>query len=313
MQNIIIIGSGPAALTAAIYTGRAGLAPFVFEGFMAGGVPAGGQLMTTTDIENFPGFPDGISGPELMMRIRQQALNCGAHIETKTVDRVDFSKRPFTVFCGAEAFQANAVIIATGATAKRLQIEGEDRLWQKGISACAICDGGLPLFRNKPLVVIGGGDTAVEEALYLTKFASKVYVVHRRDELRASQIMQKRLFENKKIEMIWNHVPFEALGENSLTGVRVKSTKDVSEKILEVSGLFYAVGHLPNTQFLDGQIQTDEAGYIITLTGTTQTNVKGVFACGDVQDKRYRQAVTAAGTGCMAALETERFLSDNVV
>lgn len=312
MQNIIIIGSGPAALTAAIYTGRAGLAPFVFEGFMAGGVPAGGQLITTTDIENFPGFPEGISGPELMMRMRQQALNCGARLEQKTVDKVDFSKRPFTVFCGAEASQANAVIIATGATAKRLQIKGENRLWQKGISACAICDGGLPLFRNKPLVVIGGGDTAVEEALYLTKFASKVYVVHRRDKLRASQIMQKRLIENKKIEVVWNHIPVEALGENSLTGVKVKSTKDGSEKIIEASGLFYAVGHLPNTQFLAGQIQTDEAGYIITLTGTTQTNVKGVFACGDVQDRRYRQAITAAGTGCMAALETERFLSDNI-
>lgn len=310
MNHLIIIGSGPAALTAAIYAARAGLNPLVFEGFMAGGIPAGGQLMTTTDIENFPGFPDGISGPELMMNMRQQALNCGAQIITKTVDRVDFSKKPLMVFCGSERFESKAVIIATGATARRLHIPGEDRLWQKGISACAICDGGLPLFRNKPVVVIGGGDTAAEEALYLTKFASTVYVVHRRDELRASKMMQKRLFENKKINMVWSSLPIEAIGENYLTGVKIQNVKDKTEKILNANGLFYAVGHIPNTEFLSGQIQTDTSGYIITSAGTTQTNIKSVFACGDVQDKRYRQAITAAGTGCMAALEAEKFLTE---
>ncbi len=310
MNHLIIIGSGPAALTAAIYSARADLNPLVLEGFMAGGIPAGGQLMTTTDIENFPGFPDGISGPQLMMNMRQQALNCGAQIITKTVDRVDFSKKSLMVFCGSEGFESKAVIIATGATARRLHISGEDRLWQKGISACAICDGGLPLFRNKPVVVIGGGDTAAEEALYLTKFASTVSVVLSRDELRASKMMQKRLLEHKKINMVWSSVPMEAIGGNSLTGVKIQNVKDKTEKILEANGLFYAVGHIPNTEFLNGQIQTDAGGYIITSAGTTQTNIKGVFACGDVQDKRYRQAITAAGTGCMAALEVEKFLAE---
>lgn len=310
MENVIIIGSGPAAHTAAIYAARANLEPLVFEGFMAGGIPAGGQLVTTTEIENFPGFPDGISGPELMTKMREQSINCGARIETKTVDKVDLSTDPFKIFCGSEAFETRTLIIATGATARRLHIDGEDKLWQKGISACAVCDGGLPMFRNKPLVVIGGGDTAVEEALFLTKFASKVYVVHRRDELRASKAMQKKLLENKKIEMIWSHIPIEAVGGNMLEGVKVKSTKDDSEKILKVDGLFYAVGHFPNTQFLNGQLKSDEAGYLITKSGTARTSVEGVFAAGDVQDKVYRQAVTAAGSGCMAALEAERYLSE---
>jgi thioredoxin reductase (NADPH) len=311
MNKMIIIGSGPAAWTAAIYAGRADLDPFVLEGFMAGGVPAGGQLMTTTAIENFPGFPDGINGPELMTRMRQQAINCGARIATTTVDRVDFSGRPLRVFCGQEAFEAATVLIATGATARRLHITGEDRLWQKGISACAICDGGLPLFRGKPLVVIGGGDTAAEEALYLAKFASRVFLVHRRDALRASAAMQKRLFANEKITIVWNHVPAEAQGDTVLTGVKITNTQDGTASVLEASGLFYAVGHIPNTAFLQGQITTDSAGYLMTEPGTVRTNVPGVFACGDVQDKYYRQAVTAAGTGCMAALEAERFLNAN--
>lgn len=310
MENVIIIGSGPAAHTAAIYTARATLNPLMLEGFMAGGVPAGGQLTTTTDIENFPGFPNGISGPEIMIRMRQQSINCGARIETKTVDNVDLSQNPFKVFCGNEEFETKALIIATGATARRLNIEGEDKLWQKGISACAVCDGGLPMFRDKPLVVIGGGDTAAEEAVYLTKFASRVYVVHRRDELRASKAMQKRLLENEKIEMVWSHIPIKAVGDGKLEGVKVKSTKDNSEKFLEASGLFYAVGHIPNTEFLMGQLECDATGYIIIHPGTTQTNVAGVFAAGDVQDKRYRQAVTAAGSGCMAALEVEKYLSE---
>ena len=310
VEKVIIIGSGPAAHTAAVYAARANLSPLVFEGFMAGGVPAGGQLMTTTEVENFPGFPEGISGPELMANMRQQALNCGARIETKTADRVDLTQMPFTVVSGNETFQGQALIIATGATARRLHIEGEERLWQKGISACAVCDGALPMFREKPVAVIGGGDSAAEEATHMTKFSSKVYVVHRRGELRASKAMQKRLLENPKIEMVWNHVPVEALGENMLEGLKVKNVQDDTERILKLSGLFYAVGHIPNTQFLDGQLQTDETGYILTEPGTSKTSRKGVFAAGDVQDKRYRQAVTAAGSGCMAALEAERFLSE---
>jgi len=309
VENVIIIGSGPAAYTAAIYTARAELKPLIFEGFMAGGIPAGGQLMTTSEVENYPGFPNGIGGPELMANMRQQAINCGARIETKTVDKTDFSRSPLTVFCGSQQAQTAALIIATGATARRLNIKGEDRLWQKGISACAICDGGLPLFRDKPLVVIGGGDSAAEEAIYLTKFASRVYVVHRRDELRASKAMQRRLLNDQKIEMVWSHVPVEAVGENSLTGVKVKDVATGKEKVLEASGLFYAVGHIPNTEFLGGQLKQDDAGYLVTEAGTTRTSVEGVFACGDVQDHVYRQAVTAAGSGCMAALEAERFLS----
>jgi len=310
VENVIIIGSGPAGYTAAIYTARAMLKPFVLEGFMAGGLPAGGQLMTTTEIENFPGFPDGIVGSELMVRMRQQAVNCGARLETKTVDRVDFSSRPFKIYCGNEMLESQSVIIATGATAKRLGITGEERLWQKGISACAICDGALPLFRNKPLIVIGGGDTAVEEALHLTHYGSKVYVVHRRDQLRASKAMQERLFQNKKIEMVWNSVPIEALGERQLTGVKVQNVIDQTEKTLEASGLFYAVGHSPNTEFLKGQLELNPAGYVKTQPGTCKTAIPGIFACGDVQDPVYRQAVTAAGSGCMAALDCERFLTE---
>ena len=308
MENVIIIGSGPAGYTAAIYAARAKLEPLVFEGMMAGGIAAGGQLTTTTDVENFPGFPGGVSGPELMMKMREQALKCGARIKTVTVTKVDLSSRPFKVFAGQDSFSAKALVIATGATAKRLRLPGEDRLWQKGISACAVCDGGLPLFRNMVLVVIGGGDTAVEEALYLTKFASRVKVVHRRDELRASKAMQDKLFANDKIEAVWDHVPVEVLGDEKLTGVKVKNVKTEEEQVLEAAGLFYAIGHKPNTDFLEGLVETDETGYIKTVPGTTMTNVEGVFACGDVQDKRYRQAVTAAGSGCMAALEAEKFL-----
>jgi len=286
------------------------LQPLVLEGFMAGGIPAGGQLMTTTEVENFPGFPDGIPGQELMSRMRQQAINCGARLESKTVDRVDFSKRPFKIYCGNELLETQAVIVATGATAKRLGITGEDRLWQKGISACAVCDGALPLFRNRPLVVIGGGDTAAEEALHLTHYGSKVYVVHRRDQLRASKAMQERLFKNEKIEMVWNSVPIEALGERQLTGVKIQNVADKTEKVLEASGLFYAVGHSPNTEFLKGQLPLYKAGYLMTQPGTCKTNIDGIFACGDVQDHIYRQAVTAAGSGCMAALDCERFLAE---
>ena len=308
-ENLTIIGSGPAAHTAAIYAGRAKLEPLLFEGFLAGGVAAGGQLTTTTEVENYPGFPEGVQGPELMAKMREQSLKCGTRIETKTVDKVDLSSRPFTVFAGSSAFQAQAVIIATGATAKRLNVPGEERLWQKGISACAVCDGALPIFRNKHLVVIGGGDTAAEESTFLTKYASKVSLLVRRDVMRASKAMQERVTRNMKIEIIWNTVLVEILGDKVLTSVKVKNVKTNKETVLEVGGLFFAIGHQPNTAFLSNQLQLDETGYIKTKPGTTQTSVEGVFACGDVQDKVFRQAVTAAGTGCMAALEAECFWS----
>jgi thioredoxin reductase (NADPH) len=308
VEKVVIIGSGPAGHTAAIYAARANLSPLMFEGFMAGGVAAGGQLTTTTEVENFPGFPEGVDGTTLMTRMREQSLRFGTRIHTETVESVDLSRRPFVVKTDERTVEAETLIIATGATAKRLFLPGEDRLWQRGISACAVCDGALPLFRNKPLVVIGGGDTAVEEASYLTKFGSKVYVVHRRDELRASAIMQKRLFENPKVEMVWDSVAEEAVGENTLVGIKVRNVKTGETRLLEAAGLFYAIGHVPNTAFLNGQLSLDESGYIVTKPGTTQTSVPGVFACGDVQDKVWRQAITAAGTGCMAALEAERYL-----
>ncbi|MBN1870556.1 MAG: thioredoxin-disulfide reductase [Candidatus Omnitrophica bacterium] len=311
MENVVIIGSGPAAHTAAIYCGRAKLDPLMFEGMMAGGVAAGGQLTTTTDVENFPGFPKGILGPELMEQMREQSVKCGAKIKTVTVEKVDLKSRPFKVYAGSEMAEARALIIATGATAKRLNLPGEKKLWQKGISACAVCDGALPIFRNKPLVVIGGGDSAVEEASHLTKYGSKVYIVHRRDQLRAGKAMQERAFANKKIEIIWDSVPVEALGEKVFTGVKIKNVRTNKETVIQAGGLFYAIGFLPNAAFLEKQVEMDEMGYIVTKPGTTQTSVEGVFACGDVQDKRYRQAITAAGTGCMAALDVERFLTEH--
>jgi thioredoxin reductase (NADPH) len=310
-EKLVIIGSGPAAHTAAIYAARANLTPVLFEGFLAGGVAAGGQLTTTTEVENFPGFPEGIDGTSLMERMRQQSLRFGTRIFTETIDKIDLGRRPFTVASTDRELHARAVILATGATAKRLHVKGEERLWQQGISACAVCDGALPIFRNKPLVVVGGGDTAVEEATYLTKFGSRVFVVHRRDELRASKIMQKRLFDNPKVTMIWDSVLEEALGGRGLESVKVRNIKTGSEQILEAGGLFYAIGHEPNTGFLGGQLALDATGYVITTPGTTQTSVAGVFAAGDVQDKVWRQAVTAAGTGCMAALEAERFLAEH--
>jgi thioredoxin reductase (NADPH) len=311
MENVIIIGSGPAAHTAAIYCGRANLNPLMFEGMMAGGIAAGGQLTTTTEVENFPGFPEGISGPDLMARMREQSVKCGATIKTETIDKVDLKGKTFQVFAGSQTIEARALIIATGATARRMGLPGEDKLWQRGISACAVCDGALPLFRNKPLVVIGGGDSAIEEATHLTKYASKVYIIHRRDELRASKAMQERAFANEKIEIVWDSVPIEALGEQMLSGVKVKNVKNEEEKVLEASGLFYAIGHTPNTAFLENQIDLDDTGYILTKPGTAKTSIEGVFACGDVQDKRYRQAITASGSGCMAALEVEAYLNEH--
>jgi len=307
-EKVVIVGSGPAGHTAAIYLARAGLSPLMYEGFMAGGVAAGGQLTTTTEVENFPGFPDGIDGTELMNRMRAQSLRFGTRIVTETVESVDLSQRPFRVRTADRELLAETLVVSTGATAKRLRIPGEEKYWQRGISACAVCDGALPIYRNKVLVVVGGGDTAVEEATHLTKFGREVVLVHRRDKLRASVIMQKRLLENPKVRVVWDSAVEEALGEKLMTHVRVKNLKTGETSLLEASGLFYAIGHEPNTAFLGGQLALDEAGYVVTTPGTTQTSVPGVFAAGDVQDHVWRQAVTAAGTGCMAALEVERFL-----
>ncbi len=312
VENVIIIGSGPAGHTAAVYAARAELRPLMFEGFMAGGVAAGGQLTTTTDVENYPGFPEGILGPDLMIKMREQSAKYGTRIRTETITSVDLSRRPFAVTTESEeTVHAHTVIVATGATAKRLHLPGEDQYWQRGISACAVCDGALPIFREQPLIVVGGGDSACEEGTFLTKFAGKVYMLVRRDEMRASKTMQRRATDNPKIEIVWNTLPQEAVGDGKvLTGVRVKNTITDEERTIEARGLFYAIGHLPNTQFLDGQVDMDEVGYIVTEGRSTGTSVEGVFACGDVQDKVYRQAVTAAGTGCMAALEAERHLAE---
>ena len=309
-QNVIIIGSGPAGHTAAIYAARAKLSPIMLEGEYAGGVAAGGQLTTTTDVENYPGFPKGIMGPELMFSMREQSVHCGTKIYTKTVDSVDFSQRPFKVSGGFGDIYAHVVIIATGATAKRLNLKGEDDYWQKGISACAVCDGALPIFRDKPLVVIGGGDSAVEEATYLTKFASKVTMLVRKDHLRASKVMQDRALNNEKIEILWHTEAEEVIGEQLMTQIKVKNNQSNDISTLDANGLFYAIGHEPNTAFLNNQLNMDDTGYIITEHDSTATSIEGVYACGDVQDKIYRQAITAAGTGCMAALDAERYLTE---
>ena len=309
MENVIIIGSGPAAHTAGIYTARAELKPLIFEGEMAGGVAAGGQLTTTTEVENFPGFPSGISGPDLMIKMREQAENCGARILTKTIEKVDLSQHPFRVWTDEREYQASTIIIATGATAKRMGVVGEETYWQRGISACAVCDGALPIFRNKPLVVVGGGDSACEEASFLTKYASEVILVVRRTELRASKVMQDRVKTNPKIRILWNKTLEKAEGEKHLTQVVIRDTETGTMETVPTNGLFYAIGHVPNTAFLGNQVELDATGYIITVPGTTRTSIPGIFACGDVQDKHYRQAITAAGSGCMAALDAEHFLA----
>lgn len=310
MVRLAIIGSGPAGHTAAIYAARAQMHPVMFEGFMAGGVAAGGQLTTTTEVENFPGFANGISGPKLMQEMRQQSVNCGTEIITETVDKLHLQTRPFTFEAADQAYSADAVIIATGATAKRMNLPGEERYWQRGMSACAICDGAMPLYRDQTLVVVGGGDSACEEALFLTKYARKVLLLVRRDQMRASKVMQARALKHPQVEVMWNSFPVEVVGDGKfLTGVRVQDSKTGTVSEVEARGFFYAIGHTPNTAFLDGQLQLDEAGYIITKPGRTDTNIPGVFACGDVQDHDWRQAITAAGSGCMAALQSERFLS----
>ncbi len=311
VENVVIIGSGPAGHTAAVYAARADLAPLMYEGFMAGNVAAGGQLTTTTDVENYPGFPEGIQGPELMDQMRKQSTRFGTRIKTETIAKVDLSERPFRAWTesGTEV-KAHSLIIATGATAKTLDLPGVDRLWQKGISACAICDGALPIFRQKPLVVVGGGDSACEESLYLSKFGSEIHMLVRRDQMRASRIMQQRVHDNPKITVHWNTLPEEVLGNELVSGVRVKDKHTGELRDLDAGGLFFAIGHQPNTTFLDGQLEMDEVGYVITAPDSTRTSVEGVFACGDVKDKVYRQAVTAAGSGCMAAIEAERWLAE---
>jgi thioredoxin reductase (NADPH) len=310
IENVVIIGSGPSAFTAAVYTARANLNPLIIEGESgrSEGQP-GGQLMITTEVENFPGFPKGVHGPELMQLMRDQALRFGTRIETAWIDRVDASKRPFTLHAGDRTFQAKAVIVATGAGAKFLGIPSEKALMNRGVSACATCDGALPVFRNKKLVVVGGGDTAVEEATFLTRFASKVALVHRRDELRASKIMQDKARNNPKIELVWNSVVEEILDVKAgkVNGVRLKNLQTGASSVYECGGVFIAIGHQPNTAFLKGVVDLDDKTYVKVSKGTC-TSVEGIFAAGDCVDHVYRQAITAAGQGCMAAIDVERWL-----
>jgi thioredoxin reductase (NADPH) len=310
MENVIIIGSGPAGYTAALYTSRANLEPLMFEGEFSKEVLPGGQLMTTTEVENYPGFPDGVTGPDMMDLFKKQAARFGTKILSRTITEVDFSKRPFTVKSKDETWQAKSIIIATGATAKYLGLESEEKFMNRGVSACATCDGALPRFRNKPLVVVGGGDTAMEESLFLANFASKVHVVHRRDKFRASKIMGDRVLASEKIQVEWNSTIDEVLGneKEGVTGVRLKDVHSGETREIPCAGYFSAIGHKPNTDLFKGILDMDGTGYLITKPGSTYTKIEGVFAAGDVQDKIYRQAVTAAGSGCMAAIDAARWL-----
>lgn len=305
-HKVAIIGSGPAGWTAAIYAARANLSPILFEG-----PEPGGQLMQTTDVENFPGFPGGIMGPEMMQKFREQAKRFGTEIVSERVDSVDFSSRPFKFTAKGKAYEAETIIISTGATARRIGLESEKALYGKGVSACATCDGFF--FKNKRVIVVGGGDSAMEESNFLTKFASEVTIVHRRDSFRASKIMQERALNNPKIKVIWNAEVAEILGVDAghVIGVRLKDTVTGEEKEMEIDGVFAAIGHVPNTDIFKGVIDLDEKMYIKTIPGSSLTNIPGVFAAGDVQDAKYRQAITAAGSGCMAALDAEKFLSEH--
>lgn len=308
IHNVAIIGSGPAGYTAALYTGRASLEPVLFSG-----LEPGGQLMITTDVENYPGFPEGIMGPEMMALFRKQCERFGTQIHDTQITRVDLSARPFRLWAGDQEFQAKTVIVATGASAKWLGLESEVTFGGYGVSACATCDGFF--FRNKEVIVVGGGDTAMEEANYLTRMCAKVYLVHRRGEFRASKIMQDRVLANPKIEVVWNTEIAEILGEHEphkrVTGVRLKDTRDGSTREMPISGVFIAIGHKPNSDLFKGVLDMDDVGYLKVQHGSTRTNIEGVFACGDVADSVYRQAVTAAGTGCMAAIDAERWLEAN--
>ncbi len=312
VRDVIIIGSGPAGLTAAIYTARANLAPLLIEGEPSSSSDQpGGQLMLTTEVENFPGFADGVMGPDLMANMRAQAARFGTEIITDKVTKVDFSQRPFRVWIRDEEYLAHSVIVSTGAQSLMLGLEAEQRLIGHGLSTCATCDGFF--FRGHEIAVVGGGDSAIEEATFLTKFADKVTIIHRRDELRASKIMQDRAFANPKIEFVWNAQVSEIFGETSVTGIEITSTLDASVSTLPVTGVFVAIGHRPNTDLFVGQLDLDPAsGYLVTQHDSSYTDVDGVFACGDVQDDVYRQAITAAGSGCMAAIDAERWLEANV-
>jgi len=306
VRDVVIIGSGPAGLTAAIYTARANLRPLVIEGALSStGDQPGGQLMLTTEVENYPGFVDGIQGPELMAAMRAQAARFGAEFVTEKVSKVDLTRRPGRVWVRDTVYQGRAVIVATGARAKMLGLDAERRLLGHGVSTCATCDGFF--FKGQQIAVVGGGDSALEEANFLTKFADKVTVIHRRDTLRASKIMQERSFKNDKIEFLWDSVPVELHGEDRLTGATIENAKTGEKSELGVTGLFVAIGHHPNTNLFMGQLAMDDASYLLTHRGT-HLNVEGVFAAGDVQDRTYRQAITAAGSGCMAAIDAERWL-----
>lgn len=301
VENVIIIGSGPAGYTAAIYTGRANLNPLMFEGYMAGG-----QLMLTTDVENYPGFPEGIMGPDFMMKLKEQAERFGTRVQTRDVTAVDFSQRPFKIEVENETYLANSVIISTGATAKLIGLESELRLMGHGVSACATCDGAF--FRNKEVCIVGGGDSAMEEANFLTRFANKVYVIHRRDKLRASKIMQDRTMANPKIAFIWNSEIEEILGDKKVSAIRLKNTVNGETTEMPIDGVFVAIGHRPNTDLFKDYLETDEVGYLKVDGASSKTHIPGIFAAGDVHDPVYRQAITAAGSGCRAAIDAERYL-----
>ncbi len=303
IENVIIVGSGPAGLTAALYAARANLSPLMIEGY-----ESGGQLMVTTEVENYPGFEHGVQGPELMAIMRKQVERFGTRFITRNVTKVDFSSRPFKVWVENEVYQANAIIVSTGATAKYLGLENERRLLGRGVSACATCDGAF--FKNQPVAVIGGGDTAMEEANFLTRFASKVYVIHRRGEFRASKIMADRVLKNPKVEVIWDTEMVDVVGEKNVDHIKLKNLKTGKTADLKVDGVFIAIGHKPNTDLFKGILKMNEVGYVLTEGKSTYTSVEGVFAAGDVQDPVYRQAVTAAGTGCMAAIDAERWLEN---